>query len=261
MPSKALSTLKSSPSAPALASRSLDTLMRKAMSALEPLEGSYRSKAIRASAAPKGADRAALIERRDELASALVGSDPDEIQRSIAAVRAVLPSASSAEASNRLVMSAYISVLTQFPIWAINETCRRYLDNSLTNGGFAPSPPDVAGHCRKLVQPIAEEHAHLETILTAEVYDDPTPESLARTSEAEAAIMEAARSRAVAYWENEVRPSLKARDTSAPKPETPEQIMERLEAMKANPPKIVIGEGVLSTLKDIAAKSRPGEAA
>jgi hypothetical protein len=257
---KALSVAKSSPSAPALATRSLDTLMRKAMSALEPMEGSHRTKAIRASAAPSGDDRTALIERRDELAVALGGSDADEIERAIGTLRAVLPSASGTDAGQRLIMAAYVSVLTPYPIWAINQVCRQYLDGSLSSGGFAPSPPEIAGHCRRIVRGFREELAQLETVLSAEVYGDPTPESLARTSEAEAAILEAAKAIVLDRWENVIRPEIKGTDSDPRPKEDPLAKLARLQAEGWGP--LPVSEVLLPKLEDIrAAHRRPGEAA
>jgi hypothetical protein len=224
------------------------------------MEGSYRSNAIRASAAPVGADRAALIDRRDELASALGGSDPDEIQRAIAALRAVLPSAASADASSRLIMGAYVSVLTPYPMWAINQVCRQYLDGSLSSGGFAPSPPEIAGHCRRIVRGFREELAQLETVLSAEVYGDPTPESLARTSEAEAAILEAAKAIVLDRWENVIRPEIKGTDSDPRPKEDPNAKLERLKAEGWGT--VVIGEGLATKFEQIkSAHRRPGEAA
>lgn len=221
----ALSTVKqSSHSPPAVMTRETDTLIRRLLSALEPAAGHYSRKAIAASALPDTDERLALVARRDELADAFTPSDADEVKRSVAALRANLPAPPGSDASSRMILSACVSVLQPFPIWAVNEVCRRYLDGTLSSGGYAPSAPEMATACRSVVAKFQEERGHIEAILTAEVL--PPPGDPALTAEAEAAIREAA----VDHWQKNVRPQMRPAESAKPK-ETAEEALERLKAL------------------------------
>jgi hypothetical protein len=218
--------------------------MRRTMSALEPLEGHYSRKAIRRSALPDADEQQALRDRQQELAAALTPADPDEVQRSVAALVANLPAPPGTEASVRLQVSARTSVLTQFPIWAVNEVCRKYMDGSLSSGGYMPSAPEMANACRAAVGRFHEELHRLDGILNAEVYDDPTPESIGRATGCEEAIRIAAESRSAAvkrHWEDRRHEFVTEGEVKA-RPETPDEIMARLEREKGQP--LVVGESL-----------------
>lgn len=168
----------------------------------------------------------------------------------------MLPSAGVAdEESMKLIVSAYVSVLTRYPLWAVNAGCRAYLSGELSNNGFAPSPPLLADAARKAVAPFLAEFAQLDAILDADVYEDPTPESLARAGLAEAAIAKVAAARvafAEKHWDQGARVELTGGSIADPEAEKREA-GKRLDAMRMNPQPVTIGSTLAAKLPSIKA--------
>lgn len=231
----ALSTVKSS--TPALASRQLDTLISRFTNALETKPGTFNRKTIPASSAPTAEERQALAERHLDLESRLRPIDEHALTRSVATLRAAFPAANDGHENAMLTVKLYVSALSSFPEWAVNEACRKALTGSLpANPGFAPTPPQMAQACRAVVVKFADEKAKLESILSAEVVKESTPES---------------RERAVEQYLQGLRPQLVAREGQPSQQEDPEEVLKRLAAMKDAP--VAIGGALAKKIEQMKA--------
>lgn len=207
----ALSTVRSS--TPVLASRQLDTLISRFSNALENKPGSYSQKIIPAESAPSDDERQVLEARYAALLNILKPADEHALTRSVATLRAAFPAANDGHENAMLTVKLYVSALSGFPEWAVNDACRKALDGRIGNNpNFAPTPPQMAQACREFVSKFVDERGKLERILHAEIARHTTAED---------------RARAVEHWEKNVRPAL-ARKPETTKPrETPEEALER----------------------------------
>lgn len=168
--------------------------------------------------------------------ASLTPATENALVRSVATLRAAFPSANDGEENAKLSISLYVRALSPYPEWAVNEVCRQYLEGRRGNGTFAPPAPEMAKACREEVSKFVDERAKIEAVLEAEVLPPIDQEKAARAA-------------AVLRWEKEIRPQMAAKTEAQPK-ETPEQVLERLQAKAAEP--VVIGEGlskILATMK------------
>jgi hypothetical protein len=160
---------------PMVASRETERLASRLAGHLEAPHGPHRRKAIPADLAPSEPERGLLTRRARELDGALVPADPDILKRAVAALKAAGFATAGGEDSARLTIGLYVRALEGLPEWAVSEACTLVLRGEAgIDPAYAPSAPQLAALCRRLVGPVRVERARLAAILDAEVYPVPS---------------------------------------------------------------------------------------
>lgn len=132
---------------------------------------------------PSPAEREELLARAVSLSSALVPGDREEIKTRVAGLLKAFAGREVAEIEQKLSLSLYGSALASFPLWVVSEVCRRTLEGraeTITVSAFAPSPPQLAAECRRIVEPYLAECGAIHEVLQATPYDVATDEQRAR---------------------------------------------------------------------------------
>jgi hypothetical protein len=221
---------------------------------LEEIPGDWQHRALSDRVSPSDSERQALEVRHSELVLALRPANDDEIKVRISAIRMGFPATPGTEeySAERLVQ-LYASALAPFPLWAIDECCRLFIDGRVPkhNNAWAPTPPEMAVVCRGIVDAHQTELSKLSEILGAKVYHELVGQERDDHDRRLVACMR---------WEKEIRPAMVARKTLPPK-ETPEQALARLAADKSP---IVIDEPLGKKLAAMKGRcdvlfSRPGD--
>jgi hypothetical protein len=125
--------------------------------------------------APTDGERNALASRAAELMHALAPAWQSEIEGRIGALLSGFPTygadAHAAAMNARLIISA----LAKFPLWVLDEACRRVRDGVAgISPSKAPTAPELSQLCREIVLPVQVENGKIDRILRAKVYEPAT---------------------------------------------------------------------------------------
>jgi hypothetical protein len=161
--------------APPAITSTMDVSIRKFLGALER-HGDPRHCSISSRLAPTEDERSDLQSRKAELDRALTTTSEENVIRMVGVMRAAFPSQAMGEADKKAALKVYASTLMKYPSWVISRACRRFTDGTTGEGRFAPSAAEMARECEAIVAPYREQRHQIETILTAEVYREPTEE-------------------------------------------------------------------------------------
>ncbi|AWB21223.1 hypothetical protein DA075_10105 [Methylobacterium currus] len=156
----------------------MDDLIRTYSGALEEIPGEFRRMAISASRVPGIAERAALEERRDELARALRQGGKAH-QPAVARLLGAFPAFGADDISTADAIDDWVKILSPLPVWAVAEAVQRFRESRATtpyDRGRCPTEPQVIAEARVLTAPIDEELRRIAAILDAEVIPEPSPE-------------------------------------------------------------------------------------
>ena len=154
--------------------RAVADLTSRLHNKLEPIPGDFRRCALSSAAEPSAVERAALVERRQQLDDSLVPCDAATVRRAVGMLRSVMAVAQASEETQQLQRAAYLTTLTKYPAWAVEAACAQYLDGQHGEGVHAPKPGEIAIICRKLIAEAQYERAKINAVLDAEVYVLPT---------------------------------------------------------------------------------------
>lgn len=99
-------------------------------------------------------------------------------------LRSVMAVPQASEETQQLQRAAYLSTLTKYPAWAVEEACARFLGADVGEGIHAPKPGEIAAVCRKLIAEAQYERAKINAVLDAEVYVPPTEAERAEIAKA-----------------------------------------------------------------------------
>jgi len=167
------------------------------------------------------------------------------MRQAIRALKAGFPTYGADPAGAKFQVEFYLKALDSFPLWAVQEACARFRDGrneTPWKASECPSSAQLAQECRAIISPVRDELGPIADVLDAEVVPAPDPDKAARAA-------------AVMRWEKDIRPQMAAKDEPKKPRETPEQVLERLEAQAKAP--VTIGAG----LAKILAGMKRGQAA
>ncbi|WP_449411067.1 hypothetical protein [Methylobacterium komagatae] len=99
-------------------------------------------------------------------------------------LRSVMAVPQASEETQQLQRAAYLSTLTKYPAWAVEEACARFLGADVGEGIHAPKPGEIAAVCRKLIAEAQYERAKINAVLDAEIYVPPTDAQRAEVAKA-----------------------------------------------------------------------------
>ena len=175
--------------------------------------------------APDGDDRRALMVRRDELSTAMGGSNPHDVVKRVARLFMRFPSTRFPDGMAEATTAAYAADLACFPLWAIDEACLAVIGGRTdTSKAFAPSSIEMREACHKAMDPIRAEFADLRNVLSADIYHEPTPEERAKVAAEFQALVQ------------ELKLNMDPRDNAKPsRPLTRHEAEAALERAKINP--------------------------
>lgn len=151
------------------AGRTLDTLIRKLSSRLEPT-GDYNRFSISTLSAPTPGERQSLERRQAELNAALMPGDPKRIGRVLMVLRARFADRQKSKAEMEAEIALAIDVFTGFPDWAVARVCDEFARGIRAGGDFAPPANKIAIAVRDLLAPIFVEKEQIQRVLNATVY-------------------------------------------------------------------------------------------
>jgi hypothetical protein len=165
---------------PEKASAEVRSLVLRYSNALDWNESSQAKPSISSQLAPTGTERQALVARQRVLADALMPADSAAIGLMVSSLRSLMPSHDNSDPS--LIVKQYIAALAPFPHWVLTEVYRQYRDGEVEpdKRRWMPTPGELAGRCRDLIAPHAQERERIGRILNAEIRDEPTPEARER---------------------------------------------------------------------------------
>lgn len=151
-------------------SSSMTLSLDRLTNALEPVSRGLFSISDRL--APTGEDTAALRARMAEISDALRSSPSDAVKTRVVKLFARYPSAAKLDAE--MTITAYVTDLQPFPIWAIDGACMAFLQGQFAGSAFPPSCGELVAEARRAVLPYRIEGEKIRRVLTAEVYHEPT---------------------------------------------------------------------------------------
>jgi len=108
--------------------------------------------------------RQALEARVVELNVSLTRAAPRAIASLVAGMFLRYPASANAPDQEARI-SAYVTDLSQFPLWAIEKAISGHF------GTFAPSSSELTSSCGQIIHRVADEKTSIQRILTAEVVD------------------------------------------------------------------------------------------
>ncbi len=106
--------------------------------------------------------------RLSTLSRSLDARDRPATAEAITRMLAGFPSARQAGDDARVVLAAYVTLVDEFPPWAVAEACRRR-----ATGAFPPSAGELREGCLQVVDRYRRERGKLQQALTAQ--RQPTP--------------------------------------------------------------------------------------
>ena len=151
------------------ATRAMTDLIAVTYGALEPIGGSHNRFALSAARSPSADQRRALAARRQDIAGALFGCDPDTVLRAVSTMRVSLASKAFDRQAQELLRDTFVAVLIQFPAEVVERAAILFAGGAEGDGVYAPQPAEVAAVCRRLVGAVRAEAHRIDAILSAEV--------------------------------------------------------------------------------------------
>ena len=143
-------------------------MVRSFQNRLDWPEGRLDRATISGAVAPTDDERRMLAARRDDVGRSLTRASRPEIGRLVAWVRSLMPAQGGDDPE--LTVNGYISTLSAFPLWALDQVCRDFVGGKVPgHQRFAPTPDQIASRARNLVAPFEGEIAVIGKILRAEV--------------------------------------------------------------------------------------------
>lgn len=131
---------------------------------------------------PTPAMRQAMFSRLDELHAGLRPGEPAKIAERVARLFLRFPTmASMNDEKTKALVSAYVTDLSRFPLWAIDGAIKRILEGPAR--AFTPTAIELRDLVAQETALARTELDDVQKILAAEVRHDPTPEERARTLE------------------------------------------------------------------------------
>jgi hypothetical protein len=160
--------------------KATDTVVQRLWAVMRESDN-FRHDAITDRLAPTEAERGMLARRLDQVSHHLTPAKAAAIKRSVGMVKGLMASTSVDGQSAGAILDGYAMVLAPYPQALIEDVCTRFLDGRLGNRVYAPTPAEIAHECRSNPDLIAAraERYRLEAILSAEVYQTPSPEEQA----------------------------------------------------------------------------------
>ena len=108
--------------------------------------------------------------RYDEIIKGMK-SDSEAIRKRMGRLFLLFPVAGQTPASIAEIVEAYTSVLSSFPIWAIDHACQKVIASGTT---FRPSAPELRKLADEACKSVYDEADSLQKLLSAEVYHQNT---------------------------------------------------------------------------------------
>lgn len=125
---------------------------------------------------------AALKARQVHLDGCMAGASLDAVISIVGPLLNAFPASARSEGDWRDTLKLYGAALREVPTWAVEDAALRYLDGRVGDRRFAPTPAQLAAEAREIIKSVTEERRKISTVLSAQVYHEPTPEERGRVS-------------------------------------------------------------------------------
>lgn len=121
--------------------------------------------------APSEAERSTLLARLHEVTALEAPASEAEIGKRVNALLLGFSDGGQDARNYAAKVQLIVSGLIVFPLWAIDEMCRRFRDGTAgVKTAFAPNVAQLISLCREIVQPVRNERARIKSVLDARVY-------------------------------------------------------------------------------------------
>lgn len=169
-------TTTSPGSSPVPATRAQLDLVAKFTNRLEDDPDNFRRKLLSAKLAPCGAERAALVDRREHLLDALTPS-PETLRPVVIALLSGFPTYGADREAAGAVVSLVCRALNDVPTWAVQEAAGRFIKGNARipwNPAQAPTAPQIRAEALQAMLPVETELHRLNSVLDATLVDTDT---------------------------------------------------------------------------------------